>query len=160
VARLAGENAESAPACEGGIAPQLTSEGVDVFKEREKHRDAGWIMIADMQHYGRAIVAGERSGELVLIGQAVEPAAAHHRHTEGIGNALELWCHATGFADHDQPYRLASAAIERELLRHDTDGCHELLGAVPTIGLKDDARMTPIEMMRARRARLRCSTSR
>src|SRR6516225_4218972 len=74
-----------------------------IFQERQEHRDAGRVVVADVQHLGRAIVTSKRGGEVVPVGGGVETAAAHHRHAERVGNAGELRNHAARLADHNQP---------------------------------------------------------
>src|SRR5262249_39593097 len=77
-------------ACKGCLAAQFAGECLDVLDERQEHADAGWIVVADMQHLGRTIMLGERDGELVPVGGGVETAAAHHRHAEWMGDTVEL----------------------------------------------------------------------
>src|SRR5262249_33504062 len=52
---------------------------------------------------------------------------------------LELRHHTRRLAGHDQSCLLPSTAIELEVSRHRADGAHELFGASPTVGLRDDA---------------------
>src|SRR5215510_2158881 len=52
---------------------------------------------------------------------------------------LELQHHARCFTGHDHSCLLPSATIKLEISRHRADGAHELLGARPAVGLRDDA---------------------
>src|SRR6516164_4427213 len=123
----------------GGATTEFAGECLDVFQEGQEHRDAGRVVVADVQHLGRAIVTSKRGGEIVPIGGGVETTAAHHRHAERVGDAGELRDHAARLADHDQPCRLPGAVVEGEVLGHGADGRHELLGAVPVVWLGDGA---------------------
>src|SRR5262249_24957733 len=64
------------------LAVKLASVSLDVFQEGQEHRDAGRVVVADVQHLGRAIVTSKRGGELMPVGGGVEAAGAHHRHAE------------------------------------------------------------------------------
>ena len=66
----------------GGATTEFAGECLDVFQEGQEHRDAGRVVVADVQHLGRAIVTSKRGGEVVPIGGGVETTAAHHRHAE------------------------------------------------------------------------------
>src|SRR5262249_53892473 len=86
----------------------------------------------------RAIMTSQRSGKIVLVGEAVEPAARHHRRAKRMGYPFQLRHHACGLADHDLAFSLSGAAVELEALRHRTNGAHKMLVAIPAVGLGDD----------------------
>jgi hypothetical protein len=57
-------------------------------------------VVADVEHFRRPIAARKLSGEVVLVGEAVEAAAAHHDDAERIGAPAKLGRHAGRLANH------------------------------------------------------------
>src|SRR5262249_53285894 len=75
----------------------------------------------------------------MFVSRAVEAAARHHGRAEWMRHPFQLRHHTSGLANHDLACLLPGAAVELKVLRHRPDGAQEVLGALPTVGLGDDA---------------------
>ena len=100
----------------------------------------------------------------MLGGQAVEAAAGDHLDAVGRGDALELGANAAGLAPQQDAARLAGLRVEGEVARHGREQAGEVARLdQPTSEPGRSApssRMSSNATISARRASVRCSTSR